>query len=107
VVRVVVEPGQPVLVGDVDIELRGFVPADKGSAPIDAAALRQGWGMGTGTRFRTADWEAAKRGILRQITQRASRAPSCSNPAPRSTRTPTAPCSRSSSTAARMCASAT
>jgi translocation and assembly module TamA len=70
VVRVVVEPGQPVLVGDVDIELRGFVPADKGSAPIDAAALRQGWGMGTGTRFRTADWEAAKRGILRQITQR-------------------------------------
>ena len=35
-----VEPGEPVVVGDVDIELRGFVPFDKGSAPIDAAALR-------------------------------------------------------------------
>jgi len=70
VARIVVEPGQPVVVGDVDIELRGFVPGDKGSAPVDAAALRQGWTLGTGERFRTADWEAAKRGILRQITQR-------------------------------------
>ena len=70
VARLVVEPGQPVVVGDVDIELRGFVPADKGSAPVDAAALRQGWTLGTGERFRTADWEAAKRNILRQITQR-------------------------------------
>ena len=70
VVRIVVDPGQPVTVGDVDIELRGFVPADKGSAPIDAATLRQGWGLGTGARFRTADWEAAKRNMLRQITQR-------------------------------------
>jgi translocation and assembly module TamA len=70
VVRIVVEPGQPVVVGDVDIELRGFVPADKGSAPIDAASLRQGWGLGTGSVFRTADWEGAKRNMLRQITQR-------------------------------------
>lgn len=70
VVRIVIDAGQPVTVGDVDIELRGFVPADKGSAPIDAATLRQGWGLGTGSRFRTADWEAAKRNMLRQITQR-------------------------------------
>lgn len=70
VVRIDVEPGQPVVVGDVDIELRGFVPADKGSAPIDAASLRQGWSLGTGERFRNADWEAAKRNMLRQITQR-------------------------------------
>ncbi|WP_296952117.1 autotransporter assembly complex family protein [uncultured Massilia sp.] len=70
VARIIVEPGQPVTVGDVDIELRGFAPADKGSAPVDAATLRQGWTLGTGSRFRTADWEAAKRNILRQITQR-------------------------------------
>jgi translocation and assembly module TamA len=70
VVRIDVEPGQPVVVGDVDIELRGFVPADKGSAPVDAASLRQGWSLGTGSRFRTADWEAAKRNMLRQIAQR-------------------------------------
>jgi translocation and assembly module TamA len=69
VARVVVEPGQPVLVGDVDIELRGFVPFDKGSAPIDAAALRQPLDPAGRRALPQADWEAAKRGLLRQITQ--------------------------------------
>ena len=64
-----VEPGEPVVVGDVDIELRGFVPFDKGSAPIDAAALRNRWTLPVGARFRTADWEAAKRGLVRQVAQ--------------------------------------
>ncbi|MFP5394503.1 MAG: POTRA domain-containing protein, partial [Gammaproteobacteria bacterium] len=59
----------PVVVGDVDLELRGFVPFDKGSAPVDAAALRNRWTLPVGARFRTADWEAAKRGIVRQIAQ--------------------------------------
>ncbi len=73
VARVIVEPGEPVVVGDVDIELRGFAPADKGitsGTPVmDAASLRGRWTLGTGERFRTADWEAAKRGLLRQVTQ--------------------------------------
>jgi translocation and assembly module TamA len=69
VARVIVDPGEPVTVGDVDLELRGFVPFDKGSAAVDAAALRNRWTLPVGSRFRTADWEAAKRGMLRQIAQ--------------------------------------
>jgi translocation and assembly module TamA len=37
VARVVVEPGQPTVVGDVDIELRGFASADKGGTTFDTA----------------------------------------------------------------------
>jgi translocation and assembly module TamA len=74
VVRVIVEPGPAVTVGDVDIELRGFAAVDKGASnetatPLDAAALRSRWTMPVGARFRTADWEGAKRGLLRQVTQ--------------------------------------
>jgi translocation and assembly module TamA len=74
VARVIVEPGQPVNVTDVDIELRGFAAADKGNAspttaPLDAAALRTTWTLPVGERFRTADWEGAKRGLLRRVTQ--------------------------------------
>lgn len=69
VARVIVDPGVPTTVGDVDIELRGFVPFDKGEAPVDAAALRNRWTLPVGARFRTADWESAKRGMVRQIAQ--------------------------------------
>jgi translocation and assembly module TamA len=69
VARVSVDPGQPVLVGDVDLQLRGFVPLAKGSAPFDAAALRNRWTLPVGARFRQADWEAAKRGLLRDVMQ--------------------------------------
>lgn len=69
VARVKVDPGRPVLVGAVDLELRGFVPFDKTEAPFDAAALRQRWTLPEGARFRQADWEAAKRGLLRQVMQ--------------------------------------
>jgi translocation and assembly module TamA len=74
VVRIIVEPGQPVTVADIDIALEGFAaPAtggaafDKDAAPFDAAALRNRWTLPAGSRFRTADWEAAKRGLVRQI----------------------------------------
>jgi translocation and assembly module TamA len=69
VARVIVEPGQPTVVGDVDIELRGFAAADKGGTTFDATTLRNRWTLGVGKRFRTADWEAAKRDLLRQVTQ--------------------------------------
>lgn len=70
VARIVVDPGPPVVVGDVDIELRGFVQTDKTRAPYDAAALRDQWALPRGARFRQADWEAAKRALLRRVTQR-------------------------------------
>jgi translocation and assembly module TamA len=70
VARVIVEPGPATTVSDVDIELRGFAAVDKGAAaPLDAAALRNRWTLPVGSRFRTSDWEAAKRGLLRQVTQ--------------------------------------
>jgi translocation and assembly module TamA len=69
VARVDVDPGQPVTVGDVDIELRGFAPFAQGDSPFDTAALRSRWALPVGARFRTADWEAAKRAMLREVAQ--------------------------------------
>jgi len=72
VARVIVEPGPATNVSNVDIELRGFAAGDKDSnatAPMDAAALRNRWTLPVGARFRTSDWEGAKRGLLRQVTQ--------------------------------------
>jgi translocation and assembly module TamA len=69
VARIVVDPGQPVLVSDLDLVLQGFVPFEQGGAPYDAAALRNRWSLAVGARFRQADWEAAKRDLLREVMQ--------------------------------------
>jgi translocation and assembly module TamA len=69
VARVMVDPGQPVLVGDVDLVLRGFEPIAAGAVKFDADALRSRWALPVGQRFRMADWEAAKRSLLRQVMQ--------------------------------------
>ena len=67
--RVIVDPGPATVVGDVDLVLQGFAPIDEGSAPFDAGALRQRWSLPVGARFRQEDWEAAKRGLLREVAQ--------------------------------------
>ena len=69
VARIVVDPGQPVLVSDIDLVLQGFVSFDQGGAPYDAAALRNRWSLPVGARFVQADWEAAKRDLLREVMQ--------------------------------------
>jgi translocation and assembly module TamA len=69
VARIVVDPGQPVLVSDIDLVLQGFVPFEQGGAPYDAGALRRRWSLPVGARFRQADWEAAKRDLLREVMQ--------------------------------------
>jgi translocation and assembly module TamA len=79
VARVMVDPGPPVLVGDVDLVLQGFgradaapadaAAADPNRAPFNAAALRNRWTLPVGSRFRHADWESAKRNLLRQVMQ--------------------------------------
>jgi translocation and assembly module TamA len=68
VAHVVVAPGQPVLVGDVELELRGFVAADS-KQPFDTGALRNSWSLPKGRIFRQADWEEAKRTLLRRVVQ--------------------------------------
>ena len=67
VARVVVDPGQPVLVGDIELVLKGFEPIGQGARAFDAAALRDRWSLPVGRVFRQADWEGAKRGLLREI----------------------------------------
>ncbi|MFC0253697.1 autotransporter assembly complex protein TamA [Massilia consociata] len=69
VARIIVDPGPPTVVGDVDLVLQGFVPLEQGAAPFDAAALRQRWTLPVGARFVQDDWEAAKRNLLREVTQ--------------------------------------
>jgi translocation and assembly module TamA len=69
VARVIVDLGEPTVVGDVDLVLQGFAPIDQGAAPFDAGALRQRWQLPVGARFRQADWEAAKRELLREVAQ--------------------------------------
>jgi translocation and assembly module TamA len=69
VVRVVVDPGPPVVVGTLDLTLQGYVPFDDKSVPLDANALRSRWGLPEGARFRMADWESAKKTLVRQIAQ--------------------------------------
>ncbi|MDB5960403.1 MAG: hypothetical protein JWP59_1697 [Massilia sp.] len=67
--RVTVVPGQPVLVGDIDLVLQGFEPVGDSVVKFDADALRARWALPKGARFRTADWEGAKRALLRQVMQ--------------------------------------
>ncbi|RZA29453.1 MAG: outer membrane protein assembly factor [Lysobacteraceae bacterium] len=69
VARVIVDPGPPTVVSDVDLVLQGFAPIGEGSAPFDAGALRQRWTLPVGARFRQEDWEGAKRGLLREVAQ--------------------------------------
>jgi len=71
VVRIKVEPGEPVRVGEVDLALQGFAapagqPADQ---RFDLDALRKAWSLKQGAIFRQSDWEQAKRGMLRQVVQ--------------------------------------
>jgi translocation and assembly module TamA len=69
VARISVDPGQPARVGKVDIELRGFATSGRG-VQFDAAGLRGDWRMPVGAQFRQADWEAAKRSLLRAAAAR-------------------------------------
>jgi translocation and assembly module TamA len=71
VVLVKVEPGEPVRVGEVDLQLQGFAPmpgqpADK---QFDLNALKATWPLKKGAVFRQDQWEAAKRALLRQVVQ--------------------------------------
>jgi translocation and assembly module TamA len=71
VVRIKVEPGEPVRVGEVDLQLQGFdaPPGQPVDQRFDVEALRKGWSLQQGAIFRQSDWESAKRGILRQVVQ--------------------------------------
>lgn len=71
VVTVEVEPGQPVTVDKVELELRGFDPTPPlaASEPFDTEALKRNWALKTGSIFRQSEWESAKRALLREVVQ--------------------------------------
>ncbi|CAM3067762.1 autotransporter assembly complex protein TamA [Janthinobacterium lividum] len=71
VVIVDLDPGQPVTIDKVELELRGFDPTPPlaASEPYDTEALKRSWSLKTGSVFRQADWESAKRALLREVVQ--------------------------------------
>jgi translocation and assembly module TamA len=66
-VTVDVTPGEPVLVGAVEIVLNGF--ASSPESPFDKEALKAGWPLVEGDVFRQDEWERSKRAILRAVVQ--------------------------------------
>lgn len=71
VVIIDVDPGQPVTVDKVELELRGFDPTPPlaASEPFDTEALKRSWSLKSGSVFRQAEWESAKRALLREVVQ--------------------------------------
>lgn len=62
-VLVKVEPGEPVRVGEIDLELHGF------AAYPGVDALKAAWTLKHGRVFRQEEWESAKRALLRSVVQ--------------------------------------
>ncbi|TWI45324.1 translocation and assembly module TamA [Pseudoduganella flava] len=62
-----VTPGEPVLVGAVEIVLNGFESSPE--SPFDKEGLKAGWTLPAGDVFRQDEWERAKRAILRAVVQ--------------------------------------
>ncbi len=62
-----VTPGEPVLVGGVEIVLNGFESTPE--SPFDKEALKASWPLAEGQVFRQDEWETAKRAILRAVVQ--------------------------------------
>ncbi|MDN2698991.1 autotransporter assembly complex protein TamA [Janthinobacterium sp. SUN073] len=71
VVIVDVDPGEPVTIDKVELELRGFDPTPPlaASEPFDTEGLKRSWSLKSGSVFRQADWESAKRALLREVVQ--------------------------------------
>lgn len=64
--RLVVEPGEPVLIDDVTLRLTGPVSSAQDFQPRLARALEL-WPLPTAARFRQAEWDSGKRVLLRQL----------------------------------------
>ncbi|WP_092279887.1 MULTISPECIES: autotransporter assembly complex family protein [unclassified Duganella] len=62
-VLVKVEPGEPVRVGEIDLELQGF------AANPEVNAMKDTWTLKKGRVFRQEEWESAKRALLRSVVQ--------------------------------------
>jgi translocation and assembly module TamA len=66
VITLHVKPGEPVLVGMIDLQLQGFPTTGAPDDSFDLNALRASWLLKRDVLFRQADWEVAKRDLLRR-----------------------------------------
>lgn len=64
-IRLDVEPGEPVRVSGIELQLAGPLTGDPGQARL--ARIRSEWGLPAGRIFRHEDWERAKRDALRDL----------------------------------------
>lgn len=62
-----VDPGEPVRVSEVNIEFAGAITLQDPSQRPRISDLEKRWALDKGSRFRQADWEAAKVALLRQV----------------------------------------
>jgi translocation and assembly module TamA len=67
IVRLVLEPGERVHVGEIDLRFSGPALQDPQAAAI-FKRVRDAWPLRRGQPFRQADWDAAKRRALREMS---------------------------------------
>jgi len=65
--RYTVEPGAPSLVATVEIAFRGQIAEDRWDNAERRTALRAAWPLQIGRRFRQAQWNAGKDGLVRAL----------------------------------------
>ncbi|HJU70658.1 MAG TPA: autotransporter assembly complex family protein [Paucimonas sp.] len=66
-VRLRVTPGQPVVVGSIELVFLGPLASQAQDQQPSRTALRSNWALPAGRIFRQQDWEAAKAALLRQV----------------------------------------
>ena len=66
--RLTIEPGEPVRIEHVELGLTGAVAADSNEREARLEPVRRNWSLPPGNRFRQEDWVTAKLGALNAIT---------------------------------------
>ena len=67
IARYTVQPGMPSLVKTVEIRFRGQIIEDRWDNAKRRTELRTAWPLQVGKRFRQADWNAGKDGLVRAL----------------------------------------
>jgi translocation and assembly module TamA len=67
VVKLEVDPGEPVRVTDIELRVTGAFEDGSDESRARLQKMREDWSLRRGDIFRHADWEAAKRGALKAL----------------------------------------
>jgi len=66
-VKLSVDPGKPVLVGNIDLKITGALGENATAKQEQLEHIRTDWKLNSGTIFRQDDWETAKRNALKTL----------------------------------------